>query len=96
MKTLSALRYKVSALVFLLFCSVSAFAQYAANSSHTATSITTSSSNTGVPSNWMQNPWVWVIGGAVVLIILIALLSGVRRTDSTVVTKTTVIREQDA
>jgi hypothetical protein len=27
-------------------------------------------------SNWYQQPWVWVVGGAVFIIILVALLSG--------------------
>ncbi|MEO6610817.1 MAG: hypothetical protein ABIT05_16445 [Chitinophagaceae bacterium] len=27
-------------------------------------------------SNWYQQPWVWIVGGAVFIIILVALLSG--------------------
>ena len=27
-------------------------------------------------SNWYQQPWVWVIGGAVFILILVALLRG--------------------
>ena len=27
-------------------------------------------------SNWYQQPWVWVVGGAVFIIILVALLRG--------------------
>jgi hypothetical protein len=27
-------------------------------------------------SNWYQQPWVWVVGGAVFIFILVALLSG--------------------
>ncbi len=27
-------------------------------------------------SNWYQQPWVWIVGGAVFIIILVALLKG--------------------
>ncbi|HMK24402.1 MAG TPA: hypothetical protein VK483_00130 [Chitinophagaceae bacterium] len=27
-------------------------------------------------SNWYQQPWVWIVGGAVFIIILVALLRG--------------------
>ncbi len=48
--------------------------------------------------NWYANPWVWVIGAALFIILLIALTSGSRRSsassDRVTVTKT-VRRDSD-
>ena len=57
---------------------------------------TTSTSKTSVTvtkeqtSDWMSNQWVWVIGAAVFILLLVALLGrgGSGRTDRTTVTKT--------
>jgi len=32
--------------------------------------------NKGGSSNWYQQPWVWVVGAAVFIIIIVALLKG--------------------
>lgn len=66
-------------------------------------STTTSSKNVDVSTthsdNWYASPWVWVIGAAVFILLLVALLSGGRggsasSTDRVTVTKT-VERDSD-
>jgi hypothetical protein len=42
-----------------------------------------------VSQTWYMQPWVWVVGGAVFIIIIIALVRGGGRTDRVNVTKTT-------
>ena len=32
--------------------------------------------NVGKQSNWYQHPWVWVVAGAVFILLLVALLRG--------------------
>jgi hypothetical protein len=49
--------------------------------SSTSTTSTTSTSTTNI------QPWMWVVGGVIVLIIILALLRGNRSSDSVVVTK---------
>ena len=48
--------------------------------------------NTKDEPQWYMQPWAWVVGGVLLLLILIALFRG-GGTDRTV-TKTTIIREQ--
>lgn len=56
----------------------------------TSTSVDVTKSSS---SDWMSSPWVWVVGGAVFILLLVALLSGRNRdttvrNDRTTVTKT--------
>jgi len=37
--------------------------------------------NTGSSGNWYASPWVWVVGAAVFILLLVALTRGGRRTD---------------
>lgn len=66
------------------FVQVIAFAQDSNSSSSTVTTTTTT-------TTWYMQPWVWVAGGAVLLIILIALFRG-NSTREKEVTRTTVIK----
>ena len=36
----------------------------------------------GGGGNWYASPWVWVVGGAVFILLLVALLRGNRRSDA--------------
>lgn len=57
------------------------------------TSVTTErTTTTTTTTEWYTQPWVWIVGGAVLLIILVALLRGGSSRD-TEVTRTTVIRD---
>ena len=52
---------------------------------------TTITKETTTTTDWYMQPWVWAVGGAVLLIILVALL----RNGSTKDTRTTVIRKDN-
>jgi len=46
-------------------------------------------------SNWYASPWVWIVGAAVFILLLVALTSGRRDTSDRVVEKRTIIRDSD-
>lgn len=46
-------------------------------------------------SNWYASPWVWIVGAAVFILLLVALTSGSRNSSDRVVEKRTVIRDTD-
>jgi|GEM_PF-310661 len=78
---------------FLLFLLTATSAiTWAQDSTSTAIS-TTSSNMTEETTIWYTQPWVWVVGGAVLILLIIALTRGNSsesgRTDKVTVTKTT-------
>ncbi len=78
--------YKYSFMLLLSsLCSLILFAQ---DSTMQATSTTTSTSTT--ERTWYAEPWVWVVGGIVLLLLIVALTrgGGNGRTDRVTVTKT--------
>ena len=75
--------YKFFLAIFFTFMQVVLWAQ---ESNQTVTQKTTESTTT----QWYASPWLWVAGGAVFIIILIALLRG---NSSTSETRTTVIKD---
>jgi hypothetical protein len=48
-------------------------------------------------SNWYASPWVWIVGAAVFILLLVALTSGGRSSDRSdrVIVKKTVTRDTD-
>lgn len=78
---------------FLLFLmSFTAAITWAQDSSTTA--ISTTATNTSETTVWYTEPWVWVVGGAVLVLIIVALTRGnssnsTGRTEQVTVTKTT-------
>ena len=46
-------------------------------------------------SNWYASPWVWIVGAAVFILLLVALTSGSRDSSDRIVEKRTVIRDTD-
>jgi hypothetical protein len=62
------------------------------NTGSTSVTTETTSSSTTTTTEWYTQPWVWVVGGAVLLIILVALLRGGSSRD-TEVSRTTVIKD---
>jgi hypothetical protein len=63
------------------------------NGGSSSTTTTTHTSTNAVQSDWYASPWVWVIGAAVIILLIVALSSGSRRsndgrTDKVTVTKT--------
>jgi len=86
MKKLScSAAYKFLLVFILSFVQVLAFAQDSTSTSTTRTTTTTT-------TTWYTQPWVWVVGGIVLLIILIALFRGNSSTKDREVTRTTVIK----
>jgi glutaredoxin-related protein len=62
----------------MLFTSIVAFAQEGTNVVTKSTRTTTKTT-----TDWYTMPWVWVVGGAVFILLLIAILrGGERRTDA--------------
>lgn len=61
----------------------------------TSTAVSTTETNTATESTvWYTEPWVWVVGGAVLVLLIVALTRGNSssasgRTDKVTVTKTT-------
>ena len=75
-------------IIFLSFMQATAWAQDSTTSSHRET-VTT---NTTTTNNWYAQPWVWIVGAAIFIILLVALLRGNSgRTD--VSRSTTVVKD---
>ena len=75
-----------------IFASVSAFAQDATESHTTHTS--TSSETLPTNNDWMSNPWIWVGGGIVLLLILIAVFSSRSSGNSSEIKRTSITRTE--
>jgi len=85
MKQISLRRvYKFFLAILFTYMQVMLWAQ---ESSQTVTTKTTETTTT----QWYASPWVWVAGGAVFIIILVALMRG---NSSTSETRTTVIKDK--
>ena len=54
----------------------------------------THETTTTTGTNWYMQPWAWVVGGIVVLIILVALFRG-NSNNTKEVSRTTVIKDKD-
>ena len=74
-------------IIFLGFMQATAWAQDSTTSSHKETVTTTTTT-----TNWYAQPWVWIVGAAIFIILLVALLRGnSSRTD--VSRSTTVVKD---
>jgi len=77
-------------MIFLSFIQVATWAQDSSSSSHSETTTRTTTTTT----TWYAQPWVWVVGAAIFIIILVALFRGnSSRTD--VSRSTTVIKDRE-
>lgn len=78
-------------LLFLLsLVQVATWAQDSSGSSHSETTTRTTTTTT----TWYAQPWVWVVGAAVFIIILVALFRGNSNTTD-VSRTTTVVRDRE-
>ena len=73
--------------VLLMICQVMVFAQ-----DSTSTAVSTTTSTTTTEQTWYTQPWVWIVGGAALLLLIVALVRGnsgdrAGRTDRVTVTK---------
>lgn len=60
----------------------------------TSRAVSTTATNTTESTTWYTEPWVWVVGGAILVLLIVALTRGnssnaTGRTDKVTVTKTT-------
>ena len=62
------------------------------NTGNNTSSSTTETSTTTTTTYWYTEPWVWVVGGAVLLLIIVALVRGSGSSDREV-HRTTVIKD---
>lgn len=77
-------------MIFLSVIQVATWAQDSSSSSHSETTTRTTTTTT----TWYAQPWVWVVGAAIFIIILVALFRGnSSRTD--VSRTTTVVKDRE-
>ncbi len=76
---------------FLSFMQTVILAQDSSSSSH---SVTVTKETSTTTTNWYMQPWVWVVGAAVFILILVALFRG-NSTTTDVSRSTTVIKDRD-
>ena len=87
--------YSVKTFICLLAANLLSLYLLAQDSGGGSTTTTTTTKSTSSETVWYTNPWVWVAGAAVFILLLVALLRGggdktaTGRTDRVTVTKTT-------
>jgi hypothetical protein len=86
---ISVMVYQLLLTVAFLFTQILVIAQ---DSTGSVSKTTVSTESTSSSTTWYTQPWVWVVGGAVFLIILVALLRGNSSSDREV-SRTTVIKD---
>ena len=85
------IRPQILRYALLLFLSTVANAMVWAQDNTTTTATNTATSTTE-QQTWYAEPWVWVVGGAVLILLIVALTRGssnAGRTDKVTFTKTT-------
>lgn len=82
-KYIATVQYSVVFLFMALLNTVYAFGQEASNTVKTTTTTNTTT------TEWYTAPWVWIVGGALFLILLIALIRG----GSDTYRETTIVRK---
>ena len=83
------------ALLVFLFTIVNAIV-WAQDSSGVSSKSVTKESTTTTTTDWYSKPWVWIVGGAVFIIILVALIRGGSSDREVSRSNTTVIKDRDA
>jgi hypothetical protein len=85
MKHLTTGLFLRSAVTFLtlIFIQAIAIAQDASGGKNVTTHTTTTT------TTWYAQPWVWIVGAAIFILLLVALTRGGGRSDKVTVTKTT-------
>jgi len=79
MKKISeGLKYQLLLLFTVLMNASVALAQ---DGGGTGTGVSVTKTTTSSSSTWYMQPWAWIVGGIVLLIVIIALVSGGSRTD---------------
>ena len=76
MKKLAHIQYRLIGLISLLFISIIAFAQQEGGGGGTDIDV-----NIEKKGDWYTQPWVWIVGGAVFILLLVALLRSGKRAE---------------
>lgn len=84
------LRYWMLSILSVLFFALG----YAQDSGAVTSTTTTTTKSTTTQQDWYAQPWVWIVGGAVFILLLIALIRGssssrTSRSDKVTITKRT-------
>lgn len=58
-------------------------------------SSSSTSTTTSQTQSFVMQPWMWIAGGALFIIVLVALLRGGKNKDSVTVSKTTTVENSD-
>lgn len=85
-------KYWITLLVFT-FIQTMVWAQTETTESSSSTKVTVTEETTG--SEWYTNPIVWVVGGAVFILLLVALLRGGGDRTDRVTYKEKIVRDRD-
>jgi hypothetical protein len=86
--------YKIIRQLLMVFLfSFMQLALWAQDSS--SSSVTVHKETTTTTTNWYAQPWVWIVGGAVFILILIALLRGNSSSTDREVSRTTVVKDRE-
>ena len=76
-----AFSYKaIVTFLMLTFMQALAFAQDSTGGGNSSSSSTTSTTTT--TETWYTQPWVWIVGGAVLLLLIVALMRGNSNSDT--------------
>ena len=86
----------ISKFLLMFLFSLIQIVTWAQDSSSSSSSVSVSKETTTTTTTWYTQPWVWVVGGAIFIIILVALFrsNSSSRTDVSR-SSTTVIKDRD-
>ena len=92
-KLMKFISYQLPVVAFLMLSNVYAFAQDAGSTQSSTTHTSTTSTGPDNTAMWYSAPWVWIVGGIVLLLILIAIFSGNKNSKNEVIRTTRVTTE---
>ena len=86
--------YQFMLVLLFSLLNIALFAQdnQGGNNNTGSTSSTTVTTESTTTTEWYSQPWVWIVGAAVLIIVLVALLRG-NGSDTKEVSRTTVIKD---
>ncbi|RYY30348.1 MAG: hypothetical protein EOO04_05020 [Chitinophagaceae bacterium] len=91
-KSMETMKYKLMFFLFAMMNATILLAQDGGGDGGTSVTVSksTTSSSTTMSEDWYTSPWVWIVGAAVFILLLIALVRGGGRSE---VHKTTVRKD---
>jgi hypothetical protein len=83
----------VQRIFLVILLGLAQFAVFAQDSTGSSSTTITSETTTTSRTDWYMQPWAWVVGGVLVLVLLVALFRGNSSTRDREVSRTTVIKK---